>query len=228
MAPRDRRATDVGPPIHERVLDRSALTVSRLRRSRVARRLGVRRSVAVVVAVSVGWTVATTVDRARHDRERWGSTRTVVVATEDVAAGGALDAGNTELVDRPSAMLPAGVLDELPTGRRASVPVAAGEPIVGDRLADASLGELAARLPEGTAGVTLPRTEVQPVLEVGDRIDVYATVSDVTGSASAKVADAATVVHVAPQAVTIAVAEDDVTDAAAASLSPGVAIVVLG
>jgi len=66
------------------------------------------------------------------------------------------------------------------------------------------------------------------VLEVGDRIDVYATVSDVTGSASAKVADAATVVHVAPQAVTIAVAEDDVTDAAAASLSPGVAIVVLG
>ncbi|MDQ2679092.1 MAG: hypothetical protein M3Y51_10140, partial [Actinomycetota bacterium] len=79
----------------------------------------------------------------------------------------------------------------------------------------------------GSAGVTFPRAEVQPVLGVGDRVDVYAAVGDVTGSTAARVADAATVIHLDTHSVTLAVADDEVRGSAAASLSDGVAFVVL-
>ncbi len=149
------------------------------------------------------------------------------MATVDVAAGELLDAGNTGVEDRPASMVPDGALDEAPVGRRASVDVPAGEPLLRDRLAEESLGALAARLPEGSAGVTFPRAEVQPTLEVGDRVDVYSTISDVTGTASARVADSAIVVHLDARSVTVAVAEAEVRASAAAAMAEGVVFVVL-
>ena len=183
-----------------------------------------------MLAASVAWGVTGSVEQARLDRERWGSTRRVVVATRDLTAGEVLDASNTALDERPVVMVPDGALDTLPSGRRADVDVPAGETLLATRLAGARVGALTARLPQGSAGVTFPRSEVQPALDVGDRVDVYASVSDVVGTASARVAESALVVHVDEHAVTIAVADDEVRDAAAASMSAsvsaGVAFVV--
>ena len=180
----------------------------------------------MVLAAAVAWAVTSSVEQAREDRTRWGSMRRVVVATRDLTAGELLDASNIALDDRPVTMVPDGALDVLPSGRRADVDVPAGEAVLVTRLAGARLGALAARLPEGSAGVTFARAEVQPALEVGDRVDVYASVSDLVGTASARVADSALVVQVDEHAVTIAVADGEVRDAAAASMSEGVAFVV--
>ena len=180
----------------------------------------------MVLAAAVAWAVTGSAEQARHDRARWGSMRRVVVATRDLSAGEVLDAANTGLDERPAAMVPEGALDALPPGRRTDVDVPAGEALLVTRLAGPRLGALAARLPDGSAGVTFPRVEVQPELDVGDRVDVYASVSDVTGTASARVAESALVVHVDEHSVTIAVADGEVRDAAAASMSEEVAFVV--
>lgn len=179
-----------------------------------------------MLAAAVAWGVTGSVEQARVDRARWGSMRQVVVASRDLIAGEVLDASNTVLDERPVVMVPEGALDALPPGRRSDVDVPAGEALLSSRLAGARVGALAARLPDGSAGVTFARSEVQPALEPGDRVDVYASVSDVVGTASARVATSALVVHVDEHAVTIAVADDEVRDAAAASMSQGVALVV--
>ena len=149
-----------------------------------------------------------------------------MVATRDIEAGSVVDAGNAVIDERPVPMVPQGALREVPVGRRVRVDVPAGEALLSPRLAGSSHGELAARLPEGGAAVTFPLTEVHPVLAIGDRVDVYASVSDVSGTASARVAGAAAVVGIDGDSVTVAVSADEVRAAAAASLSPGVAIVV--
>ena len=200
---------------------------SRLRRSRVTRRVLVRRSTAVLVALLVGWAVNDTVARAGTDRARWGATRTVVVAADDIAAGELIDATNTAVGELPAALVPADALDSLPAGRRSSVELADGEPVLRRRLAGSDRGALAARLDEGRAAVSFPRAEIHPELAAGDRVDVYATVSDTTGTTSTRVAHAATVLELGERSVTIAVELDEVRAAAGASLAPGVAMVVL-
>ena len=109
---------------------------------------------------------------------------------------------------------------------RSRVDVPAGEAPLSPRLAGSSQGGLAARLPDDGAAVTFPLTDVRPALTVGDRVDVYASVSDVSGTASARVAAAAEVIGIDDASVTVAVAGDEARGSAAASLSPGVAIVV--
>lgn len=225
---RNRRPSIGRSSVLEPTLELASLIRSRLARSRIARRAALRRLLAVGLALVVGWTVTGALEGAATVRDRWGATRPVVVTTADIDAGQELDADNTVVVERPVAMLPDGTLDRLPGDRRTAVDLLAGESVLEARLAHRSLGEVAARLPEGTAAVTFPRTEFQPTLEVGDRVDVYAAVGDATGTASTRVAASASVVQVAAQAVTIAVDGEDVRAAAGASLAQGVAIVVLG
>lgn len=151
------------------------------------------------------------------------ATTSVVVAARDVPAGAVLGADDLDVVRLPRDVVPAGtsptvaaVLNEV-----LAAPVRAGEPLTDRRLVGDAL---IAGYPTGSVAtpVRIGDVDVVGLLEVGDRIDVYAALRD--GGDSAR--------HVAGDAlvVTLPQSSDDqghdgalvvlaVTPAAAAALA---------
>jgi Flp pilus assembly protein CpaB len=157
-----------------------------------------------------------------------GGRTPVVVATRAVAAGTAVSSADVDLVEWPTPLVPDGALTEPPLGRAPAVDLAAGEAVLGSRLAPEGVAGAAARLPPGTRAIGIPRPPHAVALRPGDRVDVLATVAGATaGTAPAVVLSAAaTVVDVAEGRATVAVAADDGTRVAAA-LTHGVVDLVL-
>lgn len=180
---------------------------------RVRRRLGSRRwwVLAALAALLAGATVARLTNEAAAQAARWGAGRQVMVATRSLDAGAEIGPGDVELVERPTAMVPATPAED-PLGRRLSHPVLAGEVVVEERLAPAGSGAVAARLPAATVGLAVPHDGRGLRLAVGDHVDVLATFEpEAAGSADPTfpVARAAQVVDVTDEGVTVAVQEED-------------------
>ena len=132
-------------------------------------------------------------------RSRWGDTVAVAVATADVAPGEPLVA---EVRRLPRALVPAGATTE--TTGVAAAHVAAGEVVVEARLAPAGTSPVAALVPPGWRALAVPSGDGLP-LEVGDVVDVLATVDPQSSVPTVVVAREALVVHVGEQAATVAV-----------------------
>ena len=122
------------------------------------------------------------------------ATTSVVVAARDVSAGTVLGTDDVELVRLPRDVVPAGssttvsaVLDEI-----LAAPVRAGEPLTDRRLVGDAL---ISGYPAGIVAtpVRIGDVDVVDLLEVGDRIDVYAALRDGGDSARHVVGDAVVV-----------------------------------
>ncbi len=103
----------------------------------------------------------------------------VVVATHDLLSGATLASEDVSVEQVPSAMVPQGAassLDEV-AGRVLSGPMRAGEPVTDQRLVGRSL---LAGYPSGVvaAPVRIRDAAVVDLLQVGDRITVYAARGD--------------------------------------------------
>jgi pilus assembly protein CpaB len=167
---------------------------------------------AVGLAGLTALTVARVVDQAREELDRYGPARPTLVATADLGAGASLGPDDVEVRLLPAALLPAGALgaDAVVAGRVASVAILAGEPVTEARLAPAGLSAVAALLPRGTRGLAVPAGPGAPPLQVGDTVDVLATLdAGGRGPPTAPVAVGALVVHVTEEAVTVAVTVDE-------------------
>lgn len=123
-----------------------------------------------VTVVSVS-TISARADRAR---EAYGTSVAVVVAQADVAAGALIGPGDVAIADIPRALVPEGSATEA-VGRRASAPIVAGEVVVDARLAPFGRSATVARLPEGTRGIAIPIFDAAPPTELGDRVDLIAS-----------------------------------------------------
>lgn len=110
-----------------------------------------------------------------------------------------------------------------PVGRVVSQVVLAGEPLLAARLAPAGVDGVPALVPPGQRAVAIPIAVTAPPLRVGDVVDVHTT--DGTGAALT-VAEAAVVVAVTADAVTITVDEDHIP-MLAAGLASGATILAL-
>jgi Flp pilus assembly protein CpaB len=189
-----------------------------------------RLALAALAVATIGLTVAA-FGAAEATRERWGSTRRVLVATHDLSPGDRLDRASVREDALPRAMTPAGALSELPIGTVARHPILAGEPVVRERVAPAGLEGAAALVGPGRRAVAVPRAPVAaPPLSRGDLVDVLVVLppdSDRGRDPPAfPVAERATVVDVGDDAISVAVPEDDAPRVAWA-VTQGAAVLAL-
>ena len=97
--------------MRRRPVARSGVALTLRRRPRL------RNGLVVAIAVLCGAAVAMTVQAADRTRAAWGSAVSVLVVTDDLAAGDRLDPANTKVVGRPEPLVPDGALTE-PSRRR--------------------------------------------------------------------------------------------------------------
>lgn len=182
------------------------------------------------LALAAGGATATIVGRAAEAERSWGERRTVAVAGRDLAAGDVINGDDVARRALPRAVMPAAAVDD-PVGRVVTAPILAGEPVVEARVAGPDDEGAAALVSEGRAAVALPLETPTPPLRIGDRVDVVAPgvpTLEVGSLPARRVARGATVVHSGETALTVAVADDDVTALAAATLQGPVAVVLSG
>lgn len=194
------------------------LVVLGARARRALARTVVRRAVVLGLAIVTGLVVISLVSSAEAARQRWGRARAVAVATRDLTPGDVIDASTVEVRRLPDAAVSRGALAEPPIGSVVRQPVVAGEPLVAERLAPQGLTGVAALVPAGHRAVAVPIGPMAaPPLAIGDLVDVLAVVPLVaeeqpppSGDApSFPLVEAAAVVDVGEQSITIAVPETD-------------------
>lgn len=191
-----------------------------VRAHRAAARPVVRGIAVAALAVATGLLVASLVAATAAERDRWGTTRPVAVARRALSPGDVVDGAAVEVRHLPEAVVPASALADLPLGATVRQPVVAGEALVPDRLAPQGLAGVAALVPPGHRAVAVPVGPVgAPPLAVGDLVDVVTVVPADGGTGeeapdeggadepAIALADAAPVVDVGEQAVTVAVPE---------------------
>jgi len=171
--------------------------------------------------------------RARTEAARYGSPRSVVVATHDISVGAAIGERDVEVRSLPSALLPADAVRDVTQarGRVVVVPVFEGEPVVRKQLAPSGLSGAAALLPPGKRGISVAAGPAAAKLTKGDVVDVLATFDPGSPEAAGKeptfpVAVGASVIDVSADAVTIAVDPEEAKRVAFA-IAHGAVTVVL-
>lgn len=136
---------------------------------------------------------------------RFGDLRSVPVVVRPVDAGEEVPADAIVLDERPAATVPDGeVVADGWDGRTALVPLVPGEVLLAAKVAPEGLRGVAALLPEGARALAVPAGPGgRPPLDVGDRVDLLATLGD---GETVVVASSALVLHVDADADTVAVA----------------------
>lgn len=228
-------------------------SVLAVRARRTLARPAARRAVAVAVAAATGLTVAVQVRSVEAARARWSDTRPVAIARHDLRPGELLDGDDAEVRELPVAAVAGTALTEVPIGVVVRYPIAAGEPLVAERLGAEGLTGVAALLPEGHRAVTVAVGPAgMPPVGVGDTVDVVAVVpteADLHGHGPGlatggegddgaedgwssppafPLVERATVVDVGEDAVTLAVPRADAPAVASAALQGTVVLTLAG
>jgi Flp pilus assembly protein CpaB len=167
----------------------------------------------VALAAFTAFTVAGQVDRAGAQVTRYGHLRPVVVATRAVEVGAVVRPADVLVRAMPAAFLPEGAVTATGSvvGRTVVVPLFRGSAVLAAHLAPDGLEGVAALLPAGARAVAVPTGPASVPLRRGDRVDVLATFDPPPAGEEPTfaVAEAAPVVDVGPEAVTVAVAPEE-------------------
>lgn len=212
-----------------------------VRARRALARPVVRRMVLLALALVTGLVVMSLVASAEAARDRWGRARPVAVATRDLAPGDVIDGSTIDVRRLPEAAVSPGALAEPPTGSVVRQPVLTGEALVAERLAPQGLTGVAALVPAGHRAVAVPLGPMAaPPLAVGDLVDVLAVVAvaseeppDGLGGRRAAepsfpLVEAAVVVDVGEQSISVAVPEPDAPRVAWALTNGSVVLALSG
>ncbi len=184
----------------------------------------------VALALATAGVVGGSLARVETAAARFGDERSVLVATSPVEPGELVDRGNAELRSLPAAVIAPGAVGAEQLGARATHPIHVGEVVHERRLAPAGHSPVTALLPAGTRGVAVPTDVAGLTLQVGDVVDVLATVDtlDAGSSPTVQVAPAAAVVDVAEAAVTVAVPVEQAPKVAYAVAAGIVSLTLVG
>lgn len=177
----------------------------------------------LALVVATAWALTGAISRVEAEADRHGATRSVLVATRDIAPGDVVDEGNAVVRELPGGAVGPGAAGGERLGGRASQPIHHGEVVHEGRLAPAGASPVTALLPPGSRGIAVPAAAGALPLQVGDVVDVLATgdALDAAGAPTVTVAAAAVVVDVGEDATTVAVPAEQapaVAYAVAASL----------
>jgi hypothetical protein len=172
-------------------------------------------------AALAGILVAQAHERAETARDGWGTTTAVLVTTGPVAAGEPLR-GQVHEVRWPRALAPEEPVHPLPDGARAAADLGAGMPLDGTSL------RRTPRPPTGST-VAIPLGEVAISVEVGDRVDLWASADPLAvadgDAATVRVARGARVVAVDGPALSVAVEPAEVRSVVDAAASATITVV---
>ncbi len=135
------------------------------------------------VVLLYGWAQ----DKRANFAKKFGQTKTVVIAREDIREFEIIDESKLEVVEKPADFIQPSALQN-PTeivGQLALAPIRKGEQLLNTKLVfpDKSTG-LSFQISPGKRAVTIPVSEVQGVAKLikpGDRVDVAAGVDDGQG-----------------------------------------------
>jgi len=135
------------------------------------------------VVLLYGWAQ----DKRASFAKKFGQTKTVVIAREDIREFEIIDESKLEVVEKPADFIQPSALQN-PTeivGQLALAPIRKGEQLLNTKLVfpDKSTG-LSFQISPGKRAVTIPVSEVQGVAKLikpGDRVDVAAGVDDGQG-----------------------------------------------
>lgn len=163
-------------------------------------------AVAALALVTAG-VVGRLVGRARAEAARYGTQRTVAVATRALDVGAVVGSGDVASRAVPVAFLPDGALATSDVvGRTVVVPVPRGQAVARDQVSPWGLRGVAALLPPGTEAVGVPTGASTPPLRKGDVVDVLGTFdASGGGEPTFPVASGAVVVDVGGESAAVAV-----------------------
>jgi pilus assembly protein CpaB len=179
----------------------------------------------ILLAAATGIFVARLVGAAETQRARFGALRTVVVAVRGLGVGHVLSGDDVAVREMPAAFVPAGAAAARGAviGRTVVVALFAREAVLEAHLAPAGVRGLAAHLAPGRRAIAVPVGAAGPAVRTGDAVDVLATFE---GEKTVAVAEAATVLVVGTDGVTLALATDDTSRVADAVARGAVTLAV--
>lgn len=184
----------------------------------------------LAAAVSTFAVLHGALDTVTEGAETYGDLVPVVVARRPLGTGEVVAPDDVEVARLPARLVPSEALGRPPVGRTVRHPILAGEAVVGARLAPDGAVGVAALLLEGERAVALPLPAHRAPVEVGQVVDVLATVDPLTTgghrAATSVVAAGATIIAVDENGVTVAAPADDAVRIATA-LSTAVVTVAL-
>lgn len=163
--------------------------------------------------------------------EAYGDLVEVVIATSDLDVGHVVTTADTESSLLPAAMVPADTVSGDPTGRTVRHPIVAGEAVAATRLGPDGAVGIAALLHPGERAVSIPVPPHQVPVEVGQRVDVLATVdpSQAMGRPpTSVVAEHAVVVAVGEAGITVAAPSADASRIATALSYAVISVAISG
>jgi len=170
----------------------------------------------LVVSVVIGFLVARTVHSTRATQHQWASQVSILVTSNNVAAGDALTHANTHRVALPMAIQPPDALTEIPTNARMRIALSSSTALSASMIL---LDNARFQIPSGWRGVAMPTDLVAPTVIAGDRVDVV--------SADTVIAAAALVIEVSPaNGITIAVPAESAAVVATASRNGDASLVL--
>lgn len=163
--------------------------------------------------------------------DAYGDLVETVVARHDLDVGHIVTGTDTEVALLPRAMVPAGTVSGDPTGRTVRHPIVAGEAVAATRLGPDGAVGIAALLQPGERAVAISLPPHQAPIEVGQRVDVLATVdpSQAMGRPpTSVVAEHAVVVAVDEAGITVAAPSADASRIATALSYAVISVAISG
>jgi Flp pilus assembly protein CpaB len=170
----------------------------------------------LVISILIGFLVARTVHATRTSQHQWTSQTSILVTTNNVAAGESLTNANTHRVALPLAIQPPDALTEIPTNARMRLALSSRTALTSSMILR---DNARIQIPSGWRGVAMPTDLVAPTVIVGDHVDVV--------SADAVIAAGALVIEVsAKNGITIAVPAESAAVVATASRNGDASLVL--
>ena len=170
----------------------------------------------LIVSVVIGFLVARTVHATRTSQHQWASQTSILVTTNNVAAGESLTNANTHRIALPLAIQPPDALTEIPTNARMRLALSSRTPLTSSMIIR---DNARIQIPSGWRGVAMPTDLVAPTVIAGDHVDVV--------TADTVIAAGALVIEVSPSnGITIAVPAETSAVVATASRNGDASLVL--
>lgn len=186
---------------------------------------------ALVAAASTYLVVNSALTATAEGAAAYGDLVPVAVAARDLAPGSVISPSDIERLSLPRALIPPDAIDLDPQGRAVRHPIVAGEAIVAPRLAPDGAVGIAALLGPDERAVTIPLPPQGAPLQVGQLVDVLATVDPESSrgrNPTSVIASGVQVVAVDEKGVTVATASDDAARVATALSYAVVSVAIAG
>jgi Flp pilus assembly protein CpaB len=186
---------------------------------------------AALAAISTYLVVQSALEATVEGAAVYGDLVEVAVATTNLAPGAVIEPGDVAVLPLPRSLVPQGATSDDLAGRSVRHPIVAGEAVVAQRLAPDGAVGVAAMLGPGERAVAIPLPSHRAPLEVGQLVDVLATVDpDSTRgrSPTSVVAEDAAVVAVDDGGVTVSAPADDAARIATALSYAVVSVAISG